>query len=73
MKKRVDFMVETARPIVKSPKGKLREGRGFSRSEIKKAGLDLQDTRKMGIPFDRRRKTCREENVNILKELLKKS
>jgi large subunit ribosomal protein L13e len=69
MKRRVNSVVEISRPIVRSPKGKLREGRGFSRSEIKKAGLNLQDVRKMGIPFDRRRKSCREENVNILKEL----
>jgi ribosomal protein L13E len=59
-------------PIVKTPKGKTREGRGFSRLEIKEAGLNIQNVREMGIPIDKRRKSCRKENVELLKKVLKK-
>lgn len=60
------------RPIVKGGNGKLRKGRGFSRQEITKAGIDMDDIRRLHIiPFDKRRKSMYSENVEILKLLLK--
>ncbi|OYT42477.1 MAG: 50S ribosomal protein L13e [Candidatus Aenigmarchaeota archaeon ex4484_224] len=60
-------------PIVKSPKGHLRKGKGFSLEEIKKAGISLQEAKKLGVPIDKRRKSIREENVKMLKEFLSNS
>lgn len=59
------------RPIVLTRRGKRREGRGFSREEIKAAGLNVRRARKLGIAVDERRKTCSQENVTLLKEFLK--
>lgn len=65
------FMVDI-RPVVRTSKRKIREGRGFSSLEIKEAGVSIEYIRKMKIPFDKRRKSCRKENVNMLKEFLEK-
>jgi len=51
----------------------LRYGRGFSVSEIKKAGLNIEKAKSMGIPIDVRRRSCHEWNIRILQELLVKS
>lgn len=51
--------------------GKQRNGRGFSREELKKAGLNLNEALKLRIPVDSRRKTLHEENVDIVKAFLK--
>jgi ribosomal protein L13E len=47
--------------------GKKRDGKGFSKSEIQKAGLDAITARKMGLPVDPRRKSMHEENVAAMK------
>ena len=47
-----------------------RRNKGFSVEEIKRAGLTLQDARQMNIIIDERRKSCREENVELLKKLI---
>ncbi|MEM2227426.1 MAG: ribosomal protein L13e [Candidatus Bathyarchaeia archaeon] len=60
------------RPIVKY-KGVIREGKGFSLSELKEAGLTIDLAKKLGIAIDKRRSSLRRENVEILKELIKKS
>jgi large subunit ribosomal protein L13e len=57
------------RPRVKH-RGKVREGKGFSRAELKEVGLSTLEARKIGIPVDFRRKSCREENLRILKTVL---
>lgn len=51
-------------------KGKPRRGRGFSRAELREAGLDFRQTLKSGIPVDPRRKTKHESNIKILKQYL---
>ena len=49
---------------------KQRCGRGFSREELKKAGLSLKEALKLGIPVDSRRRTAHEENVGVVKTFL---
>ena len=59
-------------PSVKSPGNrKPRRGRGFSKSEILKAGLDMKEARDMGLIVDIRRKTFYEDNVEALKQYSK--
>ena len=47
--------------------GKKSTSRGFSLTELQKAGLTRQDARKMGIPLDFKRKSAHDENVETLK------
>ncbi len=47
--------------------GKKSTSRGFSRTELQKAGLTKQDAEKMGIPLDQKRKSAHDENVEALK------
>ena len=54
------------------PNGKQREGKGFSKSEVKKAGLDAVSARKMGLPVDPRRRTVHDENVEAVKAYVEK-
>jgi len=48
-----------------------REGRGFSVNELREAGITVDLARKLGIRIDKRRRSCRPENVEALKELLR--
>lgn len=50
--------------------GKMRLGKGFSKGELKDAGVDSKQAPRLTIPVDLRRKTRHEENVNALKEYL---
>ena len=52
-------------------KGKIREGKGFSLKEIEKAGLTIKDVKGL-VRIDKRRKTCYDFNVELLKGLIKK-
>ena len=54
------------------PDGKQRNGKGFSKSEIKKAGLDSVSARRMGLPVDPRRRTVHDENVESIKAHVEK-
>jgi len=54
-------------PSIKKSDGRQRSGKGFSLEEIKKAGLDQSEARKMKIPVDQRRKTAHDANVAELK------
>ncbi|MDH5437641.1 MAG: ribosomal protein L13e [Candidatus Bathyarchaeota archaeon] len=56
---------------VRKKDGGIREGRGFSRDELRKAGVGIKQALKMGIPIDQRRKTKHEENVKTLKKHLR--
>lgn len=67
-------------PIVKVPSLKRfgglpprfsKVGRGYSISEIKAAGLTVNEARLMGIYVDERRRSMYEENVKNLREWLK--
>jgi ribosomal protein L13E len=62
-------------PLVKPPldmprEGIMREGRGFSYSEIDKAGATVDDLRMAHLRVDPLRKSSHEENVKTLQELL---
>jgi len=48
-----------------------REGRGFSVNELREAGITIDLARKLGIRVDKRRRSCRPENVEALKEFLR--
>lgn len=58
------------RPKILKKGAKRRYGRGFSREELKKAGLSLQEALKLGVSVDSRRRTAREENVEAVKTFL---
>ncbi len=49
-----------------------RQGRGFSLNELKAAGIPVGIAKKLEIPVDKRRRSCREENIKMLKEFLKR-
>ena len=53
--------------IITKQNGKLSLGRGFSPTELKRAGLTKQDAKKIGIPLDIKRKSAHDENVACLK------
>ena len=46
----------------------VRKGRGFSRNELKEAGLTLHDARMFKIPVDKRRRSSHPENIETLKK-----
>ena len=49
-----------------------RTGRGFSLNELRAAGITIDVAKRLGIPIDKRRRSSREENVQMLKEFLQK-
>lgn len=50
---------------------KMRDARGFSIGEVKAAGLSASETRRMGFYVDARRQSNRQDNVKVLKGLVK--
>ncbi|MCK4668790.1 ribosomal protein L13e [Candidatus Bathyarchaeota archaeon] len=61
----------TIKPKIIKKDGKQRYGKGFSREELKKAGLSLKEAKKLSIPVDSRRKTAYNENTNVVKKFLR--
>lgn len=57
-------------PMVARKDGKMRIGKGFSKSELREAGLDFKQALRLTIPVDLRRETKHEENVNALRQHL---
>ena len=53
--------------IITKQNGKQSIGRGFSLTELAKAGLTKQDAKKIGIPLDVKRKSAHDENIATLK------
>ncbi len=59
------------KPKVFKKNGKQRCGKGFSREELKKAGLSFKEALRLGIPVDSRRRTSHKENVKGARAFLK--
>jgi large subunit ribosomal protein L13e len=55
------------KPQILKQDERQRVGRGFSREELKKAGLNLQEARRIELPIDFRRRTAHDENVEAVK------
>ena len=57
------------RPVVKPPtvryNYKLREGRGFTLTELKEAGIDRKEARSIGIAVDHRRRNKSNESLQL--------
>jgi large subunit ribosomal protein L13e len=62
-------VVHIIEPVVISG-DKAREGKGFSAGELKAAEVTPGEAAKLGVPYDPRRRTSHEENVEALKEYL---
>jgi large subunit ribosomal protein L13e len=60
------------KPKILKPDGKQRSGRGFSLEELKKAGLNKAEAKKLEIPVDERRKTAHDQNVKAIKAYAEK-
>lgn len=61
------------KPQILNQKGKQRSGRGFSLEELKKAGLNTAEAKKLEIPVDKRRKTAYDQNIKTLKAFAEKA
>ena len=59
------------KPEVAKADGK-RLGKGFSLEELKKAGLNKAEAKRLEIPVDNRRKTAHEQNVKTIKAYTEK-
>jgi len=57
-------------PMVVRKDGKMRIGKGFSKGELKEAGIVSKQALRLTIPVDLRRNTKHEENVDALKQYL---
>lgn len=55
------------KPSIRKPDGKKRIGKGFSIEELRKAGLNKADAKRLEIRVDPRRKTAHDANVSELK------
>jgi ribosomal protein L13E len=50
--------------------GKMRIGKGFSKSELQEVGIDVKQALRLAIPVDLRRTTKHEENIVTLRQHL---
>jgi len=48
-------------------------GKGFSPTELKNAGVNMMQARKIGLPVDVKRKSAHDENVACIKEHVEKA
>ncbi|GAA5857157.1 hypothetical protein JCM9279_007628 [Rhodotorula babjevae] len=66
--------VELLRPAVRAPtvryNRKLRAGRGFTKAELKQAGVRSKEALSIGIPVDHRRRNKSEESLKLNVERL---
>ncbi len=65
-------MVRMISPVVRRGT-KERTGRGFSRYELKEAGLTVGEARHLGVPVDLNRSTSYGDNVERLKGWVKEA
>ena len=55
-------------PLVRDARGNWRPGKGFSRSELREAGLNLTDAARLRIRIDKRRRNAHPMNVSTLEK-----
>ena len=55
------------KPTITKQNGKQSIGRGFSPTELEKAGVNKQQAKQMGLPVDLKRKSAHDENVETIK------
>ena len=55
-------------PLVRDARGTWRSGKGFSRGELREAGLSLADASRLHIRFDKRRRNTHPVNVASLEQ-----
>ncbi len=55
-------------PLVRDTRGAWRPGKGFSRSELREAGLSLADAARLHIRVDKRRRNAHPMNVSTLEK-----
>ncbi len=48
-------------------------GKGFSTTELEKAGVNKQQARQIGLPVDVKRKSAHDENIACIKECAEKA
>ena len=48
-------------------------GRGFSPTELKNAGVNVQQARQIGLPVDVKRKSAHDQNIATIKEHAEKA
>jgi len=53
-----------------SGQGRKRNGKGFSRQELRESGMTSHDACRLGVPLDGRRKSGHTVNIEVLRELL---
>ena len=55
------------KPTITKQNGKQSIGKGFSRTELEKAGVNKQQAKQIGLPVDFKRKSSHDENVQTIK------
>ncbi len=55
------------KPQILKANEKQRLGKGFSREELKKAGINLLEARRIELPVDFRRRTSHDGNVEAIR------
>ncbi len=61
------------KPTITKQNGKQSQGKGFSLNELKQAGVDKQQAKRIGLPVDVKRKSAHDQNVQALKEHAQKA
>ena len=60
---------ENYNPKVFGGDSRFRQGRGFSKSEVERAGISIQDLRRLNLPFDKHRRSSHIINIKLLKKV----
>ena len=55
------------KPTITKQNGKQSIGKGFSRTELEKAGVNKQQAKQIGLPADPKRKSSHDENIQTIK------
>jgi ribosomal protein L13E len=59
--------------VVTNHNKKQNIGKGFSPTELQKAGVNKQQAKQIGLPVDVKRKTAHEQNITTIKECAEKA